>query len=337
MRDLGLLPGGTFSSAAAINDLGVVAGTADGPGTVVSPSSSGEPSQQCSDLTQPFVWTQKNGMKGLGTVPFASGGFWSLFWCDAPFWATGINGLGNVIGYEPDMGTTYEWGFLWTKASGMSLFADGYQSAANGINNRGQVVGNSNVAGFLFDQSHAVLWQSQGLTDLGTLSGPDTDWFHCSSGNGVNDLGHVVGWSDTSIGWQFFGCALVSTGEDVPHAFLWTPGSGMRDLGTLPGDTSSVALKINLMGQIIGSSGSTVVPLINQVGAGELIQVVGRPFIWTKRRGMSDLNTLIPQNSTLVLNSVADINVWGQIVGSGTRNGQPHGFLLTPVNPFKVF
>ena len=36
LKDLGLLPGGTFSSAAAINDLGVVTGTADGPGTVTS-------------------------------------------------------------------------------------------------------------------------------------------------------------------------------------------------------------------------------------------------------------------------------------------------------------
>ena len=36
-----------------------------------------------------------------------------------------------------------------------------------------------------------------------------------------------------------------------------------------------------------------------------------------------------------LLNSATDINVWGQIVGMGTLNGQPHGFLLTPRNPFK--
>src|ERR1039458_4205399 len=35
-QDLGILAGGTFSSAAAINDFGIVAGTADGPGTVIS-------------------------------------------------------------------------------------------------------------------------------------------------------------------------------------------------------------------------------------------------------------------------------------------------------------
>jgi hypothetical protein len=45
---------------------------------------------------------------------------------------------------------------------------------------------------------------------------------------------------------------------------------------------------------------------------------------------MRDLNTLIPQNLGWVLTSAADINIWGQIVGSGIRNGRPHGFLLTP-------
>ncbi|MFZ0279277.1 MAG: hypothetical protein WA254_02780 [Candidatus Sulfotelmatobacter sp.] len=48
---------------------------------------------------------------------------------------------------------------------------------------------------------------------------------------------------------------------------------------------------------------------------------------------MHDLNTLISASSGWVLNSATDINVWGQIVGEGTLNGAPHGFLLTP----KVF
>jgi len=50
---------------------------------------------------------------------------------------------------------------------------------------------------------------------------------------------------------------------------------------------------------------------------------------------MQDLNTLIHSNSGWVLNTATDINVWGQIVGSGTLNGQPHGYLLTPKNPFQ--
>jgi hypothetical protein len=45
---------------------------------------------------------------------------------------------------------------------------------------------------------------------------------------------------------------------------------------------------------------------------------------------MQDLNTLIRSGSGWVLNSVSGINVWGQIVGSGTFNGETRGFLLTP-------
>lgn len=96
----------------------------------------------------------------------------------------------------------------------------------------------------------------------------------------------------------------------------------------MPGDTSSVALKVNLFGQIIGTSGNTVA---QQDGVpGGTIQVIGRPFIWSERGGMQDLNTLIRVSSGWVLNSVSGINLWGQIVGSGTLNGEPHGFLLTP-------
>ena len=51
---------------------------------------------------------------------------------------------------------------------------------------------------------------------------------------------------------------------------------------------------------------------------------------------MQDLNTLIPRNSGWILNSVSDINVWGQIVGTGTFKGNPRGFLLTPRDPFRL-
>jgi hypothetical protein len=111
-------------------------------------------------------------------------------------------------------------------------------------------------------------------------------------------------------------------------------------LGNSPGDTLSAASKINFFGQVIGTSGNTIGS--QQLGAtggagfdGTVpIAVIGRPFIWSKRNGMQDLNTLIAGNFGWVLNSVSDINIWGQIVGEGTVNGQNHGFLLTPKNPF---
>src|SRR5205814_4216014 len=124
------------------------------------------------------------------------------------------------------------------------------------------------------------------------------------------------------------------------HAVRWTQSGTIRDLGTLPGDAVSSAMKINLFGLIIGSSGNTVdfsTIVIGGLGNSHdpgPLEVIGRPFIWSEREGMQDLNTLIRRNSGWILNSASDINVWGQIVGEGTLKGQPHGFLLTPKNPF---
>jgi probable HAF family extracellular repeat protein len=47
---------------------------------------------------------------------------------------------------------------------------------------------------------------------------------------------------------------------------------------------------------------------------------------------MTDLNSLIPKDSSWVLNSAFAINNKGQIVGSMTNaSGAQHAFLLTPV------
>ena len=70
---------------------------------------------------------------------------------------------------------------------------------------------------------------------------------------------------------------------------------------------------------------------------GGSIGVIGRPFIWTERSGMRDLNTLVRGNSKWVLQTATDINDWGQIVGTGTLKGKTHGFLLTPRQPLSRF
>jgi probable HAF family extracellular repeat protein len=289
LKDLGTLPGGTFSSATAINDLGQVAGAGD------------LPTAYCDGFyitqTVAFLWTRSHGMQSLGSVEVAG-----IPACVFSSYASDINVLGQVAGTQGKSSTTYVDAFLWTKAGGMTLVPGGvYNNAAYGINSLGQIVGKTGYFLGLGPQpdvdaaeAYATLFYKGEFTELGE---------RCSIAVDINDFGQVVGWLQT-------GPTNCSEGV-TPHAFLWTESGGIQDLGTLPGATTSVAYKINFFGQVIGSSD-------------------GLPFIWTQRAGMQDLNTLIAGNSGWVLNIATGINIWGQIVGSGTLNGQTHGFLLTP-------
>jgi uncharacterized membrane protein len=322
MKALGLLPGGTFSQASGINDFGAVTGTADGPGTVVSPDPT-LPNQQCADLTQPFLWTAKTGIQGLGTEgwdPYFQFGGECM-----SFFSEGINNSSQVVGEMPSGPDLYAWGFTWTSANGFSLFGGSWSPTfVNGISNKAQIVGQNAES---YDISYATSWQNGVATNLGALNSSGDSATSSSSANDVNNTGQIVGWSTISpisVGacYDFF-----DPTDCIIHAVLWTPGAVISDLGTLPGDQYSIALKINSSGQVIGSSGNTLQEPFQ-------LQVIGRPFIWSARNGIQDLNTLIHSNSGWVLNSAADINVWGQIVGNGTLNGQSHGYLLTPNDPF---
>src|SRR2546422_786419 len=93
-------------------------------------------------------------------------------------------------------------------------------SLAHGINDAGQVVGQS---GWL----HAFLWDNGTMTNLGNLGGP------LSAATGINNAGQVVGTSETPSGWS--------------HAFLWQNGT-MIDLGTLGGGQTG-AVHLNVPGQ----------------------------------------------------------------------------------------
>jgi probable HAF family extracellular repeat protein len=316
---LGTLTGGTFSNAARINDLGVVTGTADGPATIAGHGIK----QVCSDLTQPFVWTRQNGMQGLGGAVLDT----DFEPCDVPFYGTWINIRGQVVGYDGIYSGDWQFGFVWTNSNGMTQLGGSFPpTSANAIRDNGQIVGQNSTS--LFDLiccglglNHATSWQSGVTTDLGTLGVADVAYY-ASSANGVNDLGQVVGWSNTTPVPGSGDCYYGSPA----HAVLWTSSGEISDLGTLPGDTFSTASNINFFGQVIGSSGNTATC---DYGVSPF-EVIGRPFIWTRRSGMQDLNTLISANSGWVLNSATGINIWGQIVGLGTLNGQSHGFLLTP-------
>ncbi len=175
------------------------------------------------------------------------------------------------------------------------------------------------------------------VTDLGTLSGAANPR---SLAFGVNELGQVTGYSNVS--------------PNTNHAFRYTPGVGMVDLGTLRTNSQSFGYGINAAGQVAGASPSsganyavrftpgsgaqdlgnlgtfnTEARAINAAGqvAGSSL-VPGQSFHafrYTDGTGLQDLGTL---GGTL--SQGYGINAGGQVVGvSTTANGSTHAFRYT--------
>src|SRR5215208_3311948 len=115
----------------------------------------------------------------------------------------------------------------------------GSRSWASAINDSGEVVGSSYLAG---DQNnHAFLYKEGKMTDLLTLGGTS------SEAKGINKSGQVVGWSENSSGER--------------RAFLYDSTNGMKDLNDLIpaglGWSIDEATAINNNGQIAATGWPT--------------------------------------------------------------------------------
>ena len=185
------------------------------------------------------------------------------------------------------------------------------------VNDNGQAVGstgtcaNTLVPPFAIGE-HAVLWDKNGIVhDLGNLGGSANPNV-LAAGNvafGINDKGQVTGISVLQDGVN-------------SHAFLWTAGTGMLDLGTLPGDNISAGLGINDVGDVAGASISGPDPLAG----------VPKAVVW-HNGAITDLNTVVPADTPLFLLTAFMINDAGQVVGFGLdlNKFEVHGFLATPL------
>jgi len=266
------------------------------------------PSVSCQgwqNLLRGFVW--KNGvMTGLPTLGGNNSG------------ALGVNNRGQIVGgaetanQDPNCVPpqvldikAVVWGPNPGQMEVLPVFPGDSAAVALAINDTGQVVGSSGPcqgppSGLAL--RHAVLWQHDTVTDLGSLGG-----VMLNAANAINNLGQVVGQSDLP-------------GDTFTHAFFWHKGI-MTDLGTLPGDSNSIAYDINDKGQVVGVSCD--------------VNFNCRPFLWDDGV-MADLNTLIPPNSPLYLTFGAGINDRGEISGSacvlsnGVCTSEVPAFLAVP-------
>lgn len=194
--------------------------------------------------------------------------------------ATGINNRGEVVGYFIDS-TGCRKGFFWSPNIGIVdvsiRFGPCTSSEAYDINDLGQVVGTCTT---LDGNSHGFIWTLNSGTYLTPLAPGQipAPW-------SINNLGQIAGWSATQAAfWDAAGNviavgppALRSAAYGINNhgqvvgfstcfdpnigtrqcAFVWTSGGGMQYLPPLQGDVDSVALGINDLGQIVGTSSNS--------------------------------------------------------------------------------
>jgi probable HAF family extracellular repeat protein len=299
--DLGTF-GGNASYAYAINNYGQIIGEA--LNTIPDSYSSGiggsiggplfNPAFPVATQFRAFLW-QHGVMHDLGTL----GGNDAV--------ACFVNDRGQVAGVSytntvanPSTGLPTEDPFFWEDGKMVDIGSlGGTQGLALGLNNRGQVVGSSNLPG---DKGlHPFLWdKKEGLRDLGSLGGT------LAGAQAVNDSGIVAGGSSLS-------------GDTVFHSFVWGNGV-MTDLGVPPGKESSHALSINASGQVVGES---------WIGDGSLGPYAG--WLWENSGPIVDLNQLVLPGSDLTVAGASFVNDRGEIAGEGLLpNGDVHAILLIP-------
>jgi probable HAF family extracellular repeat protein len=288
--DLGTLGGGYQSTAWTANSRGQVAG--DSLNLVP------DPFNPAGTQERTFLW--ENGvMKDLGTLGGPDAGVIGFKG------NVEMNERGQVVACSltssmpnPATGLPPVDPFLWENGKMLDLGSlGGTSGCAIYLNNRGQVVGYSNLEGDL--ATHPFLWDRGALTDLGTFGGS------FGFANGINETGDAIG-------------AATTQGDQELHAFRWRKGI-LTDLGTVPGDSCSSSFAVNAKGQVVGNSGDCSASFFDHA------------FLWEDGGPMLDLNTLVAPGSGIQLVWAKDIDDRGQIAGLGILpNGDTHVIVLIP-------
>jgi probable HAF family extracellular repeat protein len=280
----GQAPTGTAAQTTTyfITDLGTLGGQNSVPswitnsGDVIGSSETQQFDAFGNAIVHAFQW-RKGVMEDLGTLG------------DINSSGLGGNNRGVTVGVNS---YNINHALLWYQGAATDLGTlvgpSGF-SQAQQVNDDGQAVGTSAAADGTF---HAVLWSHGAISDLGTLGGPGSST--SSIGNGINDLGQIVGDSQQDT--------IANPLLGFPPFFptLWDKGS-VTKLGGAPSYAfAGDAYSINNKGQVVGRF---AVP-DSKEGA------VGHAYFW-EAGVMTDLG--VPAGDD---NSEANsLNEFGQIVG----------------------
>ncbi|MFZ0749617.1 MAG: hypothetical protein WAM70_09685, partial [Pyrinomonadaceae bacterium] len=231
--------------------------------------------------------------------------------------ATSLNNSGQVVGYSPTNGSTNR-AFIWHDDNGNNISDSGEMDeilpigrvgSAEDVNDSGRIVGwvqsdggsggTGGFEGFTWDPNQNPNFQiisgspahgsikPYAINNAGAIVGEDSDTLRGfilrngifvdipvfavgsrSVAHAVSELDHVVGAAATD-----------SNANPTLHAFIWTDGGGLKDLGTLPATTRSTAYNVAIVNgsvQVVGTSYNN--------GSD------GRAFVWQDLNGDGDGN-----------------------------------------------
>jgi len=233
-----------------------------------------------------------NGLGSSGGAPPGGGGFLydgygpnagTIYAFANPFQPLAINDSGLMIGSASNGDGAFAYG---TAGGTVTTIQNGNPllGTVSTINSQGQVLLNEWGPVGLF---HTIIHASDGSNvEIPHLQGQPI-----ISGTGINDSGQVAGY----------------TGQyNTAMAFLYSQGV-LHSLGTLPGDSSSMAYALNNAGQVVGVSQGTS---------------ASHAFLYSNG-AMQNLGTLGGSYS-----AAQGINASGEIYGQSTlANGTMHEFL----------
>jgi probable HAF family extracellular repeat protein len=280
--DLGGLPGGSYSSARVVNAKGQVMGLATDPqtfaykqvmwvGGVIS-----ERSECCSaGLGVPRAMNSKREAAGYADEGYEDG-HWYWNTNGVPTRLPGlpggidrgsaydINDAGQIVGYSVDTSLRRH-AVVWNRTAFALDLGDAMgvtNSAATGINNAGDIVGDAD--GNVFVRRNGVVTtldpgSALDINDAGVIAGYAPGMVPVVWRNGVREYlpglfgpiayGHTI--TSLNNAGDLVGFTFQQTGPLYNTAVLWRNGKAI-DLGRYPGGTISAAYGINDSGVIVG-------------------------------------------------------------------------------------